>query len=61
VVVASEPGDDEPGWTEVPDGSLVTTTARQVNVAPLAAPGIPASPEPASPDQNTEDGRITIR
>jgi glutamine amidotransferase len=66
VVVASEPGDDEPGWTEVPDGSLVTATARQVSVAPLAAPGIPASPEPgspgpASPDQNTEDGRIAIR
>jgi glutamine amidotransferase len=59
VVVASEPGDDEPGWTEVPDGSLVTATPRQVSVAPLAAPGNPASP--ASPDQNTEDGRITIR
>ena len=59
VVVASEPGDDEPGWTEVPDGSLVTATPRQVSVAPLAAPGNPASP--ASPDQNTEDGRIAIR
>ena len=59
VVVASEPGDDEPGWTEVPDGSLVTATPRQVSAAPLAAPGNPASP--ASPDQNTEDGRIEIR
>jgi hypothetical protein len=52
VVVASEPGDDEPGWTEVPDGSLVTATARQVSVAPLNA---------AESDQNTEDGRIAIR
>ena len=62
VVVASEPGDDEPGWTEVPDGSVVTATPRQVSVAPLAAPGNPAPPvSPASPDQNTEDGRIAIR
>src|SRR5205823_13780613 len=56
VVVASEPGDDEPGWTEVPDGSLVTATAQHVSVAPLAAPRNPASP--VSPDQNTDDGRI---
>jgi glutamine amidotransferase len=62
VVVASEPGDDEPGWTEVPDGSVVTATPRQVSVAPLTAPGNPASPaSPVSPDQNTEDGRIAIR
>ena len=38
VVVASEPGDDEPGWTEVPDGSVVTATPQQVSVAELAAP-----------------------
>ena len=65
VVVASEPGDDEPGWIEVPDGSVVTATPRQVSVAPLAAAGNPAprvSPAPpVSPDQNTEDGRIAIR
>jgi glutamine amidotransferase len=56
VVVASEPGDDGPGWTEVPDGSVLTATPRQVSVTPLATPDIPASP-----DQNTEDGRIAIR
>jgi gamma-glutamyl hercynylcysteine S-oxide hydrolase len=56
VVVASEPGDDRPGWTEVPDGSVLTATPRQVSVAPLAEPGIHVSP-----DQNTEDGRIAIR
>jgi len=65
VVVASEPGDDEPGWTEVPDGSVMTATPQQVSVARLAAPGNPArsaSPvPPVSPDQNTEDGRIAIR
>ena len=56
VVVASEPGDDGPGWAEVPDGSVLTATLQQVSVAPLAEPGIPVSP-----DQNTEDGRIAIR
>jgi glutamine amidotransferase len=56
VVVASEPGDDEPGWTEVPDGSVVTATPQQVSVAPLAAPDVPVRH-----NKNTEDGRITIR
>jgi len=37
VVVASEPCDDEPGWTEVPDRYLLTATAREVSVGPLAA------------------------
>src|SRR5207249_5666147 len=55
VVVASEPGDDGPGWTEVPDGSVVTATPRQVSVAPLTAPGIPASPGPVSPDPVSPD------
>jgi glutamine amidotransferase len=35
VVVASEPYDDEPGWADVPDGSLVVATARDVRVSPL--------------------------
>jgi glutamine amidotransferase len=35
VVVASEPGDDEPGWMEVPDGSLVTAAVTGVDVKPL--------------------------
>lgn len=35
VVVASEPGDDEPGWVEVPDGSLLTATFTGVDVKPL--------------------------
>ena len=46
VVVASEPGDDKPGWTEVPDGSVVTAAPGQVSVAEM---------------QNTENGRIAIR
>ncbi len=35
VVVASEPGDDEPGWTEVPDRELLTAAPDQVSVRPL--------------------------
>jgi gamma-glutamyl hercynylcysteine S-oxide hydrolase len=37
VIIASEPGDDEPGWAEVPDGSLVTATADEIQVAGLAS------------------------
>jgi glutamine amidotransferase len=36
VLVASEPGDDEPGWAEVPDDSVVTATPQQVSVTGLA-------------------------
>jgi gamma-glutamyl hercynylcysteine S-oxide hydrolase len=39
VVVASEPGDDEPGWTEVPGGSVMTATPQQVSVMELATDG----------------------
>ena len=35
-VVASEPSDDEPGWVEVPDGSLLTLTGDGCSVSPLA-------------------------
>jgi glutamine amidotransferase len=50
VVVASEPGDDGPGWTDVPEHSVLTATVADVQVAPL--------PEPA-PDP-TPTGRIAI-
>jgi len=36
VTVASEPSDDEPGWTEVPDRHLLVATAGAVSVQPLA-------------------------
>jgi gamma-glutamyl hercynylcysteine S-oxide hydrolase len=35
VVVASEPSDDGPGWTEVPDRHLVLATGHGVSVRPL--------------------------
>jgi hypothetical protein len=54
VEVASEPGDDEPGWTEVPDSCVVTATRQQVSVAELAALN-------GQNIQDSEDGRIAIR
>lgn len=38
VFVASEPHDDEPGWHDVPDGSLLLATAQGVDVTPLCSP-----------------------
>ncbi len=35
-VVASEPSDDEPGWTEVRDSSVLTATPDHVEVCPLS-------------------------
>ena len=58
VVVASEPGDDEPGWAEVPADSVVSATAGQVSVTPLALAGVPAATDVA--DQNTDNGRISL-
>jgi gamma-glutamyl hercynylcysteine S-oxide hydrolase len=37
VTVASEPGDDEDGWIEIPRGSLVSATTEEVSVTPLPA------------------------
>jgi glutamine amidotransferase len=42
VVVASEPGDDEPGWTEVAQRSVLLATRDGADVRPLPVP------EPAS-------------
>ena len=46
VVVASEPGDDGPGWTEVPDRQVLTATPSLVSVRPLPS-NAPASNAPA--------------
>ena len=37
VTVASEPGDDGPGWAEVPDRQLLTAAPSQVTVRPLSS------------------------
>ena len=52
VLVASEPGDDEPGWAEVPDGSVLTATPQQVSVTGLA--------EASPPAEKSPNGRIAI-
>jgi gamma-glutamyl hercynylcysteine S-oxide hydrolase len=52
VLVASEPGDDDPGWAEVPDGSVLTATPQQVSVTGLAG----ASPA----GEKSGNGRIAI-
>ena len=36
VIVASEPGDDRPGWTEVPDRQVLTAAPDRVTVRPLS-------------------------
>ncbi|MFI8100710.1 ergothioneine biosynthesis protein EgtC [Streptomyces sp. NPDC086023] len=38
VVVASEPYDDDPGWCEVPDRTLLTATRTHVSLTPLKEP-----------------------
>jgi glutamine amidotransferase len=45
VLVASEPVDDEPGWTPVPGLSVLTATASGVDIRPLAPPAAPVSGE----------------
>ena len=51
VVVASEPSDDEHGWTDVPEGSVLTASLDGVEVRPL-----PVTPPP--PAAGPEEGRI---
>jgi glutamine amidotransferase len=41
VTVASEPTTDDPGWTDVADGSLVLATATSIDVRPLIGRAAP--------------------
>ena len=52
VLVASEPGDDEPGWTQVSDQCVLTATPGGVEVRPLPVPG-PESMPPANERMTT--------
>ncbi|MCQ4083042.1 ergothioneine biosynthesis protein EgtC [Streptomyces sp. RB6PN25] len=38
VVVASEPYDDDPAWTELPDHTLLLATREEIDVTPLKEP-----------------------
>jgi len=61
VTVASEPGDDQAGWTKVPRGSAVTATAEQVSVTRLPAlDSIVTGSATAHETSSTSDGRNTI-
>jgi glutamine amidotransferase len=42
LLVASEPHDDEPGWTDVPDGSLLSGTSGTLDIRPLSAVSVSA-------------------
>ncbi|MEV5239597.1 ergothioneine biosynthesis protein EgtC [Streptomyces cinnamoneus] len=48
-VVASEPYDDDPGWTEVPDRTLVTADRTGVTLSSLLPHTPPASHSPSPP------------
>ena len=48
VLVASEPGDDEPGWTEVSDQCVLTATAAGVDIRQLPGRRQPALTRDAS-------------
>jgi glutamine amidotransferase len=52
VLVASEPGDHEPGWTQVSDQCVLTASPRGVQVRPLPVPGLECMP-PASEGMTT--------
>ena len=52
VTVASEPDDDGPDWTEVPDRHVLTAAPGQVRVRPLAEP----SQEPPPPGRAPATG-----
>jgi glutamine amidotransferase len=49
VVVASEPGDDGPGWADVPDDSVLTAVPGAVEVRPLPATAAGTVAERISP------------
>jgi glutamine amidotransferase len=46
VTVASEPADDDPGWTEVPGRHLLTAVPGRVDIRPLARAARPPSSDP---------------
>jgi glutamine amidotransferase len=48
VTVASEPSDDDPGWTEVPDRQVLTATPSHVTVRPLSSVAAGSLPERTS-------------
>jgi gamma-glutamyl hercynylcysteine S-oxide hydrolase len=59
VTVASEPDDDGPGWTEVPDRHVLTATQALAEVRPLAGAAAGPPPRPVPPtDSDVSTERI---
>lgn len=53
VLLASEPLDDDPAWTEVPDRHLVVARKSTVDITPLDRPdGLDAAPAPGREDRD---------
>lgn len=76
VTVASEPCDDEPGWTDVPDRHVLTVLPQPaspgqppgapggVSVRPLAAvmsTAYPSAPDTSAPDASAPDEGVAVR
>jgi glutamine amidotransferase len=61
VTVASEPDDDGPGWTEVPDRHVLTATPELAGARPLAgaAAGPPPRPVPPTESDVSTEGILT--
>ena len=59
VTVASEPGDGEPGWTEVPDRQVLTATVARVTVRPLGSPAAGQPTEGPSTEGPLTEGPLT--
>jgi gamma-glutamyl hercynylcysteine S-oxide hydrolase len=61
VTVASEPDDDGPGWTEVPDRHVLTATPALADTRPLAeaAAGPPPRPVPPTDSDISTEGILT--
>jgi len=61
VTVASEPDDDGPGWTEVPDRHVLTATQALANVRPLAeaSAGPPTRHVPPTDSDISTEGIFT--
>ena len=61
VTVASEPDDDGPGWTEVPDKHVLTATPALVDIRPLAGPSADPALErvPSTDSDVSTEGILT--
>lgn len=60
VLVASEPPDDEPGWTDLPDRTLLLATRDGVELRPLTGPAPTLSAVPAPPAPPAHPPKLAV-